>query len=213
MILFVIFVLLSSSQLQLSLAVAGVDATNSSTSAQSIPTVGLTNPSLHSAATSTNIGVREGMRMAISAGHLSYFAPLDPSINNTSQAKIWTDKSDYAPGSVVIIYGSGFAPDAKVALTLTQPNGTINKWSVESNSSGGFATTFQMLPGSYFSLPQRMEQTPHPPVSLILCLHPPIRPRVLLVELLRRQLVLTELLQRSMTFWLLHSWFLLLQLR
>ena len=66
------------------------------------------------------------------------------SLPSNSGAKIWTDKSDYPPGSLVTIYGSGFNTNSIVSLTVTNPDNSRYSWSVISNSTGGFTTTFQI---------------------------------------------------------------------
>ncbi len=73
-------------------------------------------------------------------------------VHADSTAYIWTDKADYAPESVVTIYGTGFLPNTTVTLTVTNPDATTATWSVLSNSTDGFATTYQLdsLGGTYY---------------------------------------------------------------
>ncbi|MCX8190426.1 MAG: hypothetical protein N3F05_04345 [Candidatus Diapherotrites archaeon] len=42
-----------------------------------------------------------------------------------SGALVWTDKEDYAPGETVIIYGSGFEPNAEVLVKVIRPDGSV----------------------------------------------------------------------------------------
>ena len=60
-------------------------------------------------------------------------------------AKIWTDKADYLPGTTVTIFGTGFLPNADVALNVTKiKDGTITSWSTRSDVNGNFTTTYQI---------------------------------------------------------------------
>jgi len=73
--------------------------------------------------------------------------------NSTSQSRIWTDRSDYPPASVVTIYGTGFAPSTFVTLTVTNPDSSTDSWTVTSDGAGGFVTTFQMqVPGIHYGV-------------------------------------------------------------
>jgi hypothetical protein len=66
-------------------------------------------------------------------------------------ATISTDKADYSPGETVTIYGSVFAANASVTLTVTRPDNSTNTWSVTSDSSGAFTTTYELdgITGTY----------------------------------------------------------------
>ena len=61
---------------------------------------------------------------------------------NITCPAIWTDKEDYAPEETVIIYGSGFSPEAIVSITVMRPDGYAEEWTVMSNSNGSFTTTY-----------------------------------------------------------------------
>ncbi|MGA2874448.1 MAG: hypothetical protein ABSE82_02805, partial [Nitrososphaerales archaeon] len=144
MILFIISVLFSSSLVLSSSAVPGAVAPSSNSSAVSASIlVADPSPAIATSTASSN-------RVGILAGELSNHALINPLSSNTSTARIWTDKSDYPPGSVVTIYGSGFTPAEVVALTLTQPNGTINNWNSDADHNGNFTTTFQIDSGALF---------------------------------------------------------------
>ncbi|MEM1590080.1 MAG: hypothetical protein QW175_06660 [Candidatus Bathyarchaeia archaeon] len=62
----------------------------------------------------------------------------------SANAKIWTDKPDYAPEETVTIYGAGFLPDSAILIQVTRPDYTADSWSTTSNSSGNFVTTHQL---------------------------------------------------------------------
>ena len=60
-------------------------------------------------------------------------------------ATIWTDKADYHPGETVTIYGTGFLPNANVAINVTkQSDGTVSSFNVISDSNGNFTTSYQI---------------------------------------------------------------------
>ncbi|MGD0204416.1 MAG: PKD domain-containing protein [Candidatus Bathyarchaeia archaeon] len=60
-------------------------------------------------------------------------------------AAIWADKADYHPGETVTIYGTGFLPNANVAINVTkQSDGTVSSFNVISDSNGNFTTSYQI---------------------------------------------------------------------
>jgi hypothetical protein len=60
-------------------------------------------------------------------------------------ATIRTDKADYCPGETVTIYGTGFLPNAKIAINVTKlADGTVTSWNVTSDANGSFAATYQI---------------------------------------------------------------------
>ena len=78
-------------------------------------------------------------------GFVASFAPKVGAQSAAPEAKIWTNKSDYHPGTVVTIYGSGFTAGASVALQVTKlKDGSITNWNVVADSQGGFTTTYQI---------------------------------------------------------------------
>ena len=66
-------------------------------------------------------------------------------------AQIWTDKADYAPEETVIIYGSGFLPDATITITVTRPDSSVDSWAWAADVDGSFVTTYQLdgITGTY----------------------------------------------------------------
>ena len=62
-----------------------------------------------------------------------------------------TDNPDYSPEQTVTIYGSGFSADASVTVSVTRPDGQVGEWSVFSDGSGSFITTYQLdgIEGTY----------------------------------------------------------------
>ena len=63
----------------------------------------------------------------------------------TASAKIWTDKADYHPGTLVTIYGTGFNPHSAIALNVTKmKDGSVTSGHILSDSKGNFAATYQI---------------------------------------------------------------------
>jgi len=64
---------------------------------------------------------------------------------------IRTDKQDYSPAETVTIYGSGFNPEATVSITVARPDSSSDEWTVTSDSSGSFTTTYLLdgITGTY----------------------------------------------------------------
>ncbi|MGA3060664.1 MAG: hypothetical protein ABSD92_09880 [Candidatus Bathyarchaeia archaeon] len=80
------------------------------------------------------------------------FSMIVSSIPVKSQtATIWTDNQVYPHQSIVTIYGAGFNLNTAVNLTVKDPNSVVCAWVVQSNSTGGFTTTYQLgnLDGNY----------------------------------------------------------------
>ncbi len=60
-------------------------------------------------------------------------------------ATIWTDKADYHPGENVTLYGTGFLPNANVAINVTkQSDGTVSSFNAISDPNGNFTTSYQI---------------------------------------------------------------------
>src|SRR4030042_6088848 len=60
-------------------------------------------------------------------------------------ATIWTDKSDYQPGEIVTIYGTGFKPNAYVTINASkQSMDSYTTWNLTSDINGDFTTTYQI---------------------------------------------------------------------
>lgn len=79
--------------------------------------------------------------MAVNSG-LSSLVNASPT---AASAKIWTDKADYHPGTVVTIYGAGFKPNSEVTLVVTKvKDGSTTTIHATSSSQGGFTTTYQI---------------------------------------------------------------------
>ncbi|MGA3192016.1 MAG: hypothetical protein ABSD73_05815 [Candidatus Bathyarchaeia archaeon] len=61
---------------------------------------------------------------------------------NSAAPKIWTDRSDYPPMSIVTIYGNNFLPNTAVTVNVTWPDGSLhilnNIWT---DSNGNFNAT------------------------------------------------------------------------
>jgi len=57
---------------------------------------------------------------------------------------IQTDKGDYMPSETVTINGTGFAADTQIFVDVTRPSGTTFSWSILSDSSGNFVTTYDI---------------------------------------------------------------------
>jgi len=76
---------------------------------------------------------------------------ISTSVKAEGTATIWTDKADYSSGEAVIIYGSGFNPEALVSITVTRPDGNSDVWTVTSDSFGSFSTTYLLngITGTY----------------------------------------------------------------
>ena len=74
-----------------------------------------------------------------------------PAMAECTEALVWTDKEDYSSGETVVIYGSGFIPDASVSITVTRPDGSIDEWAVTSDSFGSFTITYLLdgITGTY----------------------------------------------------------------
>ncbi len=65
-----------------------------------------------------------------------------------STAIIWTNQTEYYPGSTVTIYGSGFAPSSVITVSVTRPDGVIDTWnSIKTDQMGGFITTYVLSVG------------------------------------------------------------------
>src|SRR2546426_3547759 len=66
-------------------------------------------------------------------------------------SSVSTDKPDYSPEEVVTITGSGFLANTNVDMSVTRPNGQVDSWSVDSDGSGAFTTTYQLdgITGNY----------------------------------------------------------------
>ena len=67
-------------------------------------------------------------------------------------ASISTDAKSYAPGNLATIYGSSFAPSSSVTVAVTEPDGSVTTWTVGSDNTGAFTTTYQLdsLSGTYY---------------------------------------------------------------
>lgn len=88
---------------------------------------------------------------------LMLLAVYTASIVKAEPARIWTDKTDYAPEETVTIYGEGF--QGNVTITVIRPDGTINdpqngimgNWAVNADENGTFETTYQLdgITGKY----------------------------------------------------------------
>ncbi len=62
-----------------------------------------------------------------------------------TEAKIWTDKADYHPGTNVTIFGSNFLPNTLISLNVTKvKDGTTTSWSTRSDANGNFSTAYQI---------------------------------------------------------------------
>ncbi|MCP8307244.1 MAG: hypothetical protein H3Z53_03685 [archaeon] len=79
---------------------------------------------------------------------LSY-API--SVNEATQAVIWTDKQDYTPGETVTIFGSGFLANSDVTVTIERPDRTIDTVYALTDDFGSFTCTYQLdgIEGTY----------------------------------------------------------------
>src|SRR5438034_1169074 len=84
---------------------------------------------------------RLALLMVVFAMAASALAPL---ARATGDATIWTDKADYHPEEVVTIFGSGFAGDSAVSVSVTRPNGQVDSWTTTSNLTGDFETSYQL---------------------------------------------------------------------
>ena len=75
----------------------------------------------------------------------------DNTYMSASSAVIWTDKASYLPEETVIIYGSGFNPDAQIDLTVTRPDDTVDADSFPADSYGDFVYYYVLdgILGSY----------------------------------------------------------------
>ncbi len=140
----IVAILLVSSSIVTFLAFAGIGAfTGTSTTpvsnqATASPSFVIVPNAATQSATSPST-IKTGILAALAPSNLQF-----PDLSN-SNAKIWTNKADYPPGSLVTIYGSDFSPDANVSLTLTNPDNSTYSWSVFANSTGAFTTTYQLI--------------------------------------------------------------------
>lgn len=71
----------------------------------------------------------------------------NPAAAASTAAKIWTNKPDYQPGTVVTLYGTGFKPLGHVTLTVTKmKDRTYTTWTVRADAQGDLTTTYQICP-------------------------------------------------------------------
>ncbi|MCW3996390.1 MAG: hypothetical protein NWE98_09640, partial [Candidatus Bathyarchaeota archaeon] len=67
------------------------------------------------------------------------------SAETSSNARIWTDKADYRPGELVIIYGIGFLPNSNIEINVVkEADGTITTLTTTSQLNGNFTATYQL---------------------------------------------------------------------
>ncbi len=90
-----------------------------------------------------NLGARRASLAAILTV-LPLVLILGSAVNVHGTAIVTTDLSDYQAGSVVTIYGSGFAAGATATVSVTDPNNAVTSWRVIVDSFGEFTTTYQL---------------------------------------------------------------------
>ncbi|MFW9981376.1 MAG: SdrD B-like domain-containing protein, partial [Candidatus Thorarchaeota archaeon] len=91
--------------------------------------------------------------MVFSAGFTPFFEtpmitvrPFE-TVNNiytAAEAVIWTDRSDYLPGEIVPIYGSGFLPDSTIEVNVTRPDSSIDSDTAMSDETGYFVYDYDL---------------------------------------------------------------------
>src|SRR3972149_110161 len=65
----------------------------------------------------------------------------------TVSAAVWTDQSDYSPGSIVTISGDGMEPGEDVGVFVYFPDGTVAQYNeVVADEAGNFSDTYLLPP-------------------------------------------------------------------
>ena len=65
-------------------------------------------------------------------------------ITTSGTASIWTDKEDYPPDGIPMVYGAGFTPNSNITVTVTRPDTETNTWFLISDDSGSFTITYAL---------------------------------------------------------------------
>src|ERR671914_1354679 len=81
-----------------------------------------------------------------SAGFESAWPAPESCMSLVSTATVTTDQDDYAPGSTVVVSGSGFGAGCDYELHVVRPDDVVEKLSVTSDADGTFSAEHQLPP-------------------------------------------------------------------
>src|ERR671915_2099156 len=81
-----------------------------------------------------------------SAGFESSWPAPESCMSLVSTATVTTDQDDYAPGSTVVVSGSGFGAGCDYELHVVRPDDVVEKLSVTSDADGTFSAEHQLPP-------------------------------------------------------------------
>ena len=60
----------------------------------------------------------------------------EENVYSIGEPTIWTDKDDYDPGEIVLISGLGFIPESEVNIGISRPDGEVDTFVTNADSSG-----------------------------------------------------------------------------
>src|ERR671918_858233 len=81
-----------------------------------------------------------------SAGFESSWPAPESCMSLVSSGTVTTDQDDYAPGSTVVVSGSGFGAGCGYELHVVRPDDVVEKLSVTSDADGTFSAEHQLPP-------------------------------------------------------------------
>lgn len=81
-----------------------------------------------------------------SAGFESSWPAPESCLSLASMASVTTDQDDYAPGSTVLVSGSGFGAECQYELHVVRPDGVVEKSAVASDAGGNLSHQYVLPP-------------------------------------------------------------------